>query len=56
MLFRSSAVLGGVLDLKPIIEVNDDGALVAIEKVRIRARVSSVLCSLVPVKRSMRNI
>lgn len=35
-LSRTSAVLGGVLDLKPIIEVNDDGALVAIEKVRGR--------------------
>ena len=29
-------MLGGVLDLKPIIEVNDDGVLVAIEKVRGR--------------------
>lgn len=35
-LSKTSAVLGGVLDLKPIIEVNDDGALVAIEKVRGR--------------------
>lgn len=35
-LSRTSAVLGGVLDLKPIIEVSDDGALVAIEKVRGR--------------------
>ncbi len=37
-LSRTSAVLGGVLDLKPIIEVNDDGALVAIEKVRGRMK------------------
>ncbi len=35
-LSRTSAVLGGVLDLKPIIEVNDEGALVAIEKIRGR--------------------
>ena len=33
-LSRTSAVLGGVLDVKPIIEVNDEGALVAFEKVR----------------------
>ena len=37
-LSKTSAVLGGVLDLKPIIEVNDDGALVAIEKVRGRMK------------------
>lgn len=35
---RTSAVVGGVLDIKPIIEVNDDGALVAIEKVRGRQK------------------
>ena len=35
-LSRTSAVLGGVLDVKPIIEVNDEGALVAFEKVRGR--------------------
>ncbi len=37
-LSKTSAVLGGVLDLKPIIEVNDDGALVAFEKVRGRTK------------------
>ena len=37
-LSRTSAVLGGVLDIKPIIEVNDDGALVAFEKVRGRMK------------------
>lgn len=37
-LSRTSAVLGGILDLKPIIEVNDEGALVAIEKVRGRQK------------------
>ena len=35
-LSRTSAVLGGVLDVKPIIEVNDEGALVAFEKMRGR--------------------
>lgn len=33
-LSRPSAVIGGVLDIKPIIEVNEDGALTATEKVR----------------------
>lgn len=37
-LSRASAVVGGVLDIKPIIEVNDDGALVAFEKVRGRMK------------------
>lgn len=37
-LSRTSAIAGGILDIKPIIEVNDDGALVAIEKVRGRAK------------------
>ena len=37
-LSRTSAVVGGVLDIKPIIEVNDDGALVAFEKVRGRMK------------------
>ena len=35
-LSKTSAVLGGVLDLKPIIEINQDGALVATEKIRGR--------------------
>lgn len=33
-LSKSSAVIGGMLDIKPIIEVNEEGALVATEKVR----------------------
>lgn len=33
-LSRSSAVIGEVLDVKPIIEVNEEGSLVAAEKVR----------------------
>lgn len=37
-LSKTSAVLGGVLDLKPIIEVNQDGALQAIEKIRGRQK------------------
>lgn len=37
-LSRTSAIAGGLLDIKPIIEVNDDGALVSIEKVRGRQR------------------
>lgn len=37
-LSRTSAIAGGLLDIKPIIEVNDDGALVAIEKVRGRMK------------------
>ncbi len=37
-LSRTSAIAGGLLDIKPIIEINDDGALVAIEKVRGRMR------------------
>lgn len=37
-LSKTSAVLGGVLDLKPIIEVDDNGALVAIEKIRGRQK------------------
>lgn len=37
-LSRTSAIAGGLLDIKPIIEVNDDGALVAIEKVRGRQK------------------
>ncbi len=37
-LSKASAIAGGILDIKPIIEVNDDGALVAIEKTRGRAR------------------
>lgn len=37
-LSRGSAIAGGLLDIKPIIEMDDDGALVAIEKVRGRNR------------------
>lgn len=37
-LSKTSAVLGGVLDVKPIIEVDDNGALVAIDKVRGRMK------------------
>lgn len=37
-LSKTAAIAGGILDLKPIIEVNDDGALVAIEKVRGRVK------------------
>lgn len=37
-LSRTSAIAGGLLDIKPIIEINDDGALVAIEKVRGRGK------------------
>lgn len=35
---KTSAFAGGLLDIKPIIEVNDDGALVSIEKIRGRQR------------------
>ena len=37
-LSKTSAVVGGILDIKPIIEVDDKGALVAIEKVRGRSK------------------
>lgn len=37
-LSRTSAVLGGVLDVKPILEVNEEGALEAVEKVRGRQK------------------
>ena len=37
-LSKTSAVLGGVLDIKPIIEIDKDGALVATEKVRGRQK------------------
>lgn len=37
-LSRTSAIAGGLLDIKPIIEINGDGALVAIEKVRGRMK------------------
>lgn len=37
-LSKASAIAGGILDIKPIIEVNDDGALVSIEKTRGRAK------------------
>ena len=37
-LSKTSFLAGGLLDIKPIIEVNDDGALVAFEKVRGRQK------------------
>ncbi|MDF2944256.1 MAG: hypothetical protein K0S01_3114 [Herbinix sp.] len=37
-LSRTSAIAGGLLDIKPIMQVNDDGALGAIEKVRGRQK------------------
>lgn len=37
-LSKASAIAGGILDIKPIIEVDDNGALVAFEKVRGRAK------------------
>ena len=37
-LSRTSAIAGGLLDIKPIIHVNDSGALEAIEKVRGRKK------------------
>lgn len=47
-LSKTSAVLGGVLDIKPIIEVDEKGALVAIEKNRGRhkslKRVVDIVC------------
>ncbi len=35
-LSRTSAIAGGLLDIKPIIQVNDEGALESIEKIRGR--------------------
>lgn len=47
-LSKTSAVLGGVLDIKPIIEVDEKGALVAVEKIRGRhkslKRVVDIVC------------
>ncbi|MDF2542647.1 MAG: hypothetical protein K0S47_2365 [Herbinix sp.] len=37
-LSRTSAIAGGLLDIKPIIEVNDEGALKPVEKVRGRQK------------------
>lgn len=37
-LSRTSAIAGGLLDIKPIIQVNDEGALEAIEKIRGRQK------------------
>jgi DegV family protein with EDD domain len=37
-LSRASAIAGGLLDIKPIIHVNDNGALESIEKVRGRQK------------------
>ncbi|MBR0153138.1 MAG: DegV family protein [Lachnospiraceae bacterium] len=44
---KTSAIAGGLLDIKPLIEVNDDGALVAFEKVRGRKRSLERLIDLV---------
>lgn len=46
-LSRTSAIAGGLLDIKPIIEVTDEGALVAIEKVRGRLKSLKRLVELV---------
>ncbi len=35
-LSRTSAIAGGLLDIKPIIEVNDEGKLISVEKIRGR--------------------
>ena len=37
-LSKASAIAGGLLDIKPIIQVNDNGALESIEKVRGRQK------------------
>lgn len=37
-LSKTSAVVGGVLDIKPIIEINEEGALVSTEKIRGRQK------------------
>ncbi len=46
-LSRTSAIAGGLLDIKPIIQVNDDGALEAIEKVRGRNKALKRLIEIV---------
>lgn len=46
-LSRTSAIAGGLLDIKPIIHVNDLGALEAIEKVRGRQKALKRLIELV---------
>jgi DegV family protein with EDD domain len=46
-LSRTSAIAGGLLDIKPIIEVNDKGALTAFEKVRGRQKSLKRLVELV---------
>ncbi|BCJ96235.1 hypothetical protein acsn021_38040 [Anaerocolumna cellulosilytica] len=46
-LSRTSAIAGGLLDIKPIIEVNDKGALAAFEKVRGRQKSLKRLVELV---------
>lgn len=35
---KASGMIGGILDIKPIIEVNDQGALISIEKIRGRQK------------------
>jgi len=46
-LSRTSAIAGGILDIKPIIEVNDNGALESIGKVRGRQKSLKRLIELV---------
>jgi len=46
-LSRTSAIAGGLLDIKPIIEVNDAGALEAIEKIRGRQKALKRLINIV---------
>lgn len=43
---KTSAIAGSLLDIKPIIEVNKEGALVAIEKVRGRKKSLRRLCNI----------
>lgn len=42
-LSKSSAVLGGMINIKPILHINDEGKLVPLEKVRGRKKSLSVL-------------
>ena len=44
---KTAAIAGGLLDIKPMIEVNDDGALVSFEKVRGRKKSLQRLIDLV---------
>ncbi len=42
-LSKSSAVLGGMINIKPILHINDEGKLVPLEKVRGRKKSLSVM-------------